>query len=146
MTHSQQRLNERILTADTVQVAIEGATAQYAQVGTFTITAQMKEAIEAKLDELEAAKIPANKSYGICLYKFQLNSNTVNFTSPKAKEAAKGKTLVITGHKSNGNDFYAIVRGGNVTTDCFVKSYTGFGTIADKLRVDYTPKNIKNIR
>lgn len=151
MTHYKERLDQRINSLDSLPVSYETSTANYVEVGTFKITDLIKNQINTVVNNIENTKFRTNIDYAVKVTQFPLNSATVKFNSEESKREAQGKQLVASvidsKGESNGNEVYAIVRGGNLTTFCFVKSYTGAQNgLQGKLRVDAIIKNLKNLR
>jgi hypothetical protein len=127
MKHFTERLDQRILTQSELPVSYETTTGNYTKVGTIKLNDLIKNQIKEIVTNIEQTNFPANKDYGI-----KVTQLVVSLTDDNGE--------------SNGNEIYCIVRGGNITTFCFVKSYTGYGNLETKLRVDAIIKNLKNFK
>ena len=117
MNHSAQRLTQRILNVNTLDVVKETTTANYTKVGEFKMTDLIKEAIQDKVEQINNKDF-GNRDYAVLIHNF-----------------GKVVSLHDSEGESNGDSFYAIVRGNEIHTMCFVKSYTGYKSLEDKLRV-----------
>ena len=148
MKHFTERLDQRILTQSELPVSYETTTGNYKKVGTIKINDLIKNQIIQTVTDIENINFPTNKDYGIKVTQFPLS--ITKFDSEISKSESYGKQLVVSltndEGESNGNEIYCIVRGGNITTFCFVKSYTGYGNLETKLRVDAIIKNLKNFK
>ena len=119
MNHSNQRLIERIVSQDTLDIVKEGTTASYTKVGEYKLTQLVKNQIVEKVGAIKSMDF-GNRDYGVLIHSFGKVVRT-----PDTKS------------ESNGDSLYAIVRGNEIFTICFVKSYTGFKNgLEGKLRVD----------
>jgi hypothetical protein len=147
--HNQERIEQRLSFGASMEVKVETTRGNYTTVGTTTINnlqvGQIKQTL-SKIDNTDFGK----KDYAIKITQFALNNNTVKFNSEESKALAQGKQMVVSvvnsKGESNGNEVYAIVRNNTVVTTCFVKSYTGFNNLEDKLRVDGLIKKLKNFK
>ena len=128
MNHANERLTQRILNKTTLDVVKEGATAQYTKIGEYTITQLIKDQIVAKVDAIRAKDF-GTRDYGVLVHNF-----------------GKVVSLHDSEGESNGDSVYAIVRNNEIFTICFVKSYTSFNGLEDKLRVDGIIKKLKNFK
>ena len=129
MTHASQRLIERIVSQDTLDVVREGATASYTKVGEYKLTQLVKGQIVSKVDSIKSMDF-GNRDYGVLVHSFGKVVRTPDMKS-----------------ESNGDSLYAIVRGNEIFTICFVKSYSGFQNgLQGKLRVDGIIKKLKNFK
>ncbi len=153
MTHYQERLDQRInlITSLTVSYESRESVGRYNRVGTIKVSDTMKLQINNTVKQIESTSFNKNSDYAVKVTQLPLNNNTVQFDSEESKNSAKGKNLVasvVDGKgESNGNEIYAIIRGGVITTFCFVKSYTGNQNgLLGKLRVDGIIKKIKNYK
>lgn len=148
MRHFTERLDQRILSQTELTVSYETTTGNYTEVGTIKVNDLIKNQITSTVAKIEATNFGTNRDYAVKVTQFQLS--TTKFNSESAKAEARGKQLVVSvvdgRGESNGNEVYCIVRGGNITTFCFVKSYTGFNNLESKLRVDGIIKNLKNFK
>lgn len=148
MKHFSERLDQRILTQTELPVSYETTTGVYTKVGTIKINDLIKTQIKEVITNIEKTNFPTNKDYAVKVTQFPLS--TTKFDSEATKLQSYGKQLVVSltndEGESNGNEIYCIVRGGNITTFCFVKSYTGYGNLETKLRVDAIIKNLKNLK
>lgn len=148
MKHFTERLDQRILTQSELSVSYETTTGNYTKVGTIKINDLIKNQIKQIVNDIENTNFPTNKDYAIKVTQFPLS--TTKFDSETSKSESYGKQLVVTltndEGESNGNEIYCVVRGGVITTFCFVKSYTGYGNLETKLRVDAIIKNLKNLK
>lgn len=148
MKHFTERLDQRILTQSELPVSYETTTGVYTKVGTIKLNDLIKNQIKQIVADIEKTNFPTNKDYAIKVTQFPLA--TTKFDSEASKSESYGKQLVVSltndEGESNGNEIYCIVRGGNITTFCFVKSYTGYGNLETKLRVDAIIKNLKNFK
>ncbi len=149
MTHYKQRLEERILNNTEFNISVEGQTGVYQKVGTMKVTDLFKNMVTSKITQIENTNF-GNKDFGVLVSQMGINSNLVNFDSDTLKEVSKGKNLVasiITNNgESNGNQLYCIVRNNTICTFCLVKSYSGFNSLADKLRVSSIIKNLNKFK
>ncbi len=148
MKHFSERLDQRILSQSELPVSYETTIGNYTKVGTIKINDLIKNQIKQIVTDIENTNFPTNKDYAIKVTQFPLS--TTKFDSEVLKSESYGKQLVVSltndEGESNGNEIYCIVRGGNITTFCFVKSYTGYGNLETKLRVDAIIKNLKNLK
>jgi hypothetical protein len=148
MKHFSERLDQRILSQSELPVSYETTIGNYTKVGTIKINDLIKNQIKQIVTDIENTNFPTNKDYAIKVTQFPLS--TTKFDSEIAKSESYGKQLVVSltddNGESNGNEIYCIVRGGTITTFCFVKSYTGYGDLETKLRVDGIIKNLKNLK
>ncbi len=148
MKHFSERLDQRILSQSELDVSYETTIGNYTKVGTIKINDLIKNQIKQIVTDIENTNFPTNKDYAIKVTQFPLS--TTKFDSEVLKSELYGKQLVVSltndEGESNGNEIYCIVRGGNITTFCFVKSYTGYGNLETKLRVDAIIKNLKNLK
>ncbi len=148
MKHFSERLDQRILSQSELDVSYETTIGNYTKVGTIKISDLIKNQIKQIVTDIENTNFPTNKDYAIKVTQFPLS--TTKFDSETSKSESYGKQLVVSltddNGESNGNEIYCIVRGGNITTFCFVKSYTGYGDLETKLRVDGIIKNLKNLK
>ncbi len=148
MKHFSERLDQRILSQSELDVSYETTIGNYTKVGTIKISDLIKNQIKQIVTDIENTNFPTNKDYAIKVTQFPLS--TTKFDSEVLKSELYGKQLVVSltndEGESNGNEIYCIVRGGNITTFCFVKSYTGYGNLETKLRVDAIIKNLKNLK
>ena len=129
MNHGAQRLIERIVSQNTLDVVKEGSTASYTKVGEYKLTQLVKDQIVSKVDSIKTMDF-GNKDYGVLIHSFGKVVRTPDTRS-----------------ESNGDALYAIVRGNEIFTICFVKSYSGFKNgLEGKLRVDGIVKKLKNFK
>lgn len=128
MTHSAERLAQRVLNVDTLDVVKETTTANYTKIGEYKVTDLIKNQISNKVDEIRNKDF-GNRDYAVLMYNF-----------------GKVVSLHDSDGESNGDSLYAIVRNNEIFTICFVKSYTGFGSLEAKLRVDGIIKKLKNFK
>ena len=129
MNHAAQRLIERIVSQDTLDVVKEGSTANYTKVGEYKLTQLVKNQIVEKVGAIKSMDF-GNRDYGVLIHSFGKVVRT-----PDTKS------------ESNGDSLYAIVRGNEIFTICFVKSYTGFGNgLEGKLRVDGIIKKLSKFK
>ena len=129
MNHASQRLIERIVSQNTLDVVKEGSTASYTKVGEYNLTQLVKDQIESKLDSIKSMDF-GNRDYGVLVHNFGKVVRTPDTQS-----------------ESNGDSLYAIVRNNEIFTICFVKSYTGFGNgLEGKLRVDGIVKKLSKFK
>ena len=129
MNHSSQRLIERIVSQNTLDVVKEGATASYTKVGEYSLTQLVKDQIASKVESIKSMDF-GNRDYGVLIHSFGKVVRTPDMQS-----------------ESNGDSLYAIVRNNEIFTICFVKSYSGFKNgLEDKLRVDGIVKKLKNFK
>ena len=128
MTHSTERLAQRVLNVDTLDVVKETTTANYTKIGEYKMTELIKNQISNKVDEIRNKDF-GNRDYGVLIYNF-----------------GKVVSLHDSDGESNGDSLYAIVRNNEIFTICFVKSYTGFNSLESKLRVDGIIKKLKNFK
>ena len=129
MNHGAQRLIERIVSQDILDIVKEGATASYTKVGDYKLTQLVKDQIVSKVDSIKSMDF-GNRDYGILIHSFGKVVRTPDTRS-----------------ESNGDALYAIVRGNEIFTICFVKSYSGFKNgLEGKLRVDGIVKKLKNFK
>lgn len=128
MIHSAERLAQRVLNVDTLDVVKETTTANYTKIGEYKVTDLIKSQISAKVDEIRNKDF-GNRDYGVLVHNF-----------------GKVVSLHDSNGESNGDSLYAIVRNNEIFTICFVKSYTGFNSLESKLRVDGIIKKLKNFK
>ena len=128
MNHSSQRLIERIVSQDTLDIVKESSTACYSKIGEYNLTQLVKSQITSKVESIKSMNF-GNKDYGVLVHSFGKVVRTPDTNS-----------------ESNGDSLYAIVRGNEIFTICFVKSYSGFNRLEDKLRVDGIVKKLKNFK
>lgn len=149
MRHFAERLDQRILSQTELDVCFETSTGVYTKVGTTKVSDLIKNQISTLVNKIDSMDF-GNGDYAVKVHQFGLNNATVKFSSTHASREAQGKRLVASvrtsNGESNGNEIYCIVRGGKIATFCFVKSYTGFNNLAQKLRVDGIIKNLKNFK
>lgn len=146
--HLSQRLDQRILSQSVLPVSYEVGVGEYIEVGTIKVSNLMKTQIKNMVEKIENFDFGTNKDYAVKVTQFQLS--TTKFHSDESKRDSIGKKLVVSltnsEGESNGNEVYCIIRSNVISTFCFVKSYTGFGNLQSKLRVDGIIKNLKNFR
>lgn len=128
MTHSTERLAQRVLNVNTLDVVKETTTANYIKVGEYKITELIKNQISNKVEQIRNKDF-GNRDYGVLIHNF-----------------GKVVSLHDSQGESNGDSLYAIVRNNEIFTICFVKSYTGFGSLEAKLRVYGIIKKLKNFK
>ncbi len=129
MNHGAQRLIERIVSQNTLDVIKEGSTASYTKVGEYNLTQLVKDQIVSKVDSIKSMDF-GNRDYAILVHNFGKVVRTPDTRS-----------------ESNGDALYAIVRSNEIFTICFVKSYSGFKNgLEGKLRVDGIVKKLKNFK
>lgn len=128
MIHSAERLAQRVLNVDTLDVVKENTTANYTKIGEYKVTDLIKSQISNKVDEIRNKDF-GNRDYGVLIHNF-----------------GKVVSLHDASGESNGDSLYAIVRNNEIFTICFVKSYTGFNSLESKLRVDGIIKKLKNFK
>jgi len=128
MIHSAERLAQRVLNVDTLDVVKENTTANYTKIGEYKVTDLIKNQISNKVDEIRNKDF-GNRDYGVLIHNF-----------------GKVVSLHDANGESNGDSLYAIVRNNEIFTICFVKSYTGFNSLESKLRVDGIIKKLKNFK
>ena len=128
MIHSAERLAQRVLNVDTLDVVKETTTANYTKIGEYKVTDLIKSQISNKVDEIRNKDF-GNRDYGVLIHNF-----------------GKVVSLHDSNGESNGDSLYAIVRNNEIFTICFVKSYTGFNSLESKLRVDGIIKKLKNFK
>tara|TARA_B100000767_G_C19464458_1_gene409423 strand:- start:147 stop:563 length:417 start_codon:yes stop_codon:yes gene_type:complete len=128
MNHSAERLTQRILNVDTLDIVKETSTAIYTKIGDFKMTDLIKTSIQEKVSQIRSKDF-GNRDYAILVHNF-----------------GKVVSLHDSEGESNGDAFYAIVRNNDIHTMCFVKSYTGYNSLETKLRVDGVIKKLKNFK
>lgn len=129
MNHASSRLIERIVSQNTLDVVKEGSTACYSKVGEYNLTQLVKDQIVYKVESIKSMDF-GNRDYAILVHNFGKVVRTPDTRS-----------------ESNGDSLYAIVRGNEIFTICFVKSYSGFKNgLEGKLRVDGIVKKLKNFK
>ena len=128
MTHANERLSQRILNVDSLDVVKEGTTAVYTKVGEYKLNDLIKNQISQKVNQIENKDF-GNRDYGVLIHNF-----------------GKVVSLKDSQGESNGDSLYAIVRNNSIFTVCFVKSYTSFNSLESKLRVDGIIKKLKNFK
>ena len=128
MNHASQRLLERIVSQDTLDIVKEGSTASYTKVGDYKLTQLVKDQIVSKVESIKSMDF-GNRDYGVLIHNFGKVVRTPDTNS-----------------ESNGDSLYAIVRGNEIFTICFVKSYSGFGGLEGKLRVDGMIKKLSKFK
>lgn len=149
MTHSTQRLHERILSQSSINIKFETSTGNYTKVGDMKVTDLFKKNVTDKIERINNTNFKG-KDVAVLVSQMGINNNLINFDSKDAEMASKGKKLVasvVTSKgESNGDQLYAIVRGNKITTICMVKSYSGFKNLAQKLRVNFVVKNLNKLK
>ena len=128
MTHANERLSQRVLNVDTLDIVKEISTANYTKVGEFKMTNVLKSQISVKVEQIRNKDF-GNRDYGVLIHNF-----------------GKVVSLKDSEGESNGDSLYAIVRNNSIFTICFVKSYTSFNSLESKLRVDGIIKKLKNFK
>lgn len=128
MTHANERLSQRVLNVDSLDVVKEISTANYTKVGEFKMTNILKTQISVKVEQIRNKDF-GNRDYGVLIHNF-----------------GKVVSLKDSEGESNGDSLYAIVRNNSIFTICFVKSYTSFNSLESKLRVDGIIKKLKNFK
>ena len=128
MTHANERLSQRVLNVDTLDVVKEISTANYTKIGEFKMTNILKTQISVKVEQIRNKDF-GNRDYGVLIHNF-----------------GKVVSLKDSEGESNGDSLYAIVRNNSIFTICFVKSYTSFNSLESKLRVDGIIKKLKNFK
>jgi len=128
MTHANERLSQRVLNVDTLDIVKEITTANYTKVGEFKMTNVLKSQISVKVERIRNKDF-GNRDYGVLIHNF-----------------GKVVSLKDLEGESNGDSLYAIVRNNSIFTICFVKSYTSFNSLESKLRVDGIIKKLKNFK
>ena len=128
MTHANERLSQRVLNVDSLDVVKEISTANYTKVGEFKMTNILKTQISIKVEQIRNKDF-GNRDYGVLIHNF-----------------GKVVSLKDSEGESNGDSLYAIVRNNSIFTICFVKSYTSFNSLESKLRVDGIIKKLKNFK
>ena len=128
MTHANERLSQRVLNVDTLDVVKEISTANYTKIGEFKMTNILKSQISVKVEQIRNKDF-GNRDYGVLIHNF-----------------GKVVSLKDSEGESNGDSLYAIVRNNSIFTICFVKSYTSFNSLESKLRVDGIIKKLKNFK
>lgn len=139
--HAEQRLRERLLSKNGYEVGYEDTPMNYIKVGRYFIPDNIKQSILNKVDVLRNKSFPKNKDYGIKLEAIPIDINSINFYEGFSSISIKGKNLVLIpgGDESNGNIYYAIIRGNIMKTFMLMKSYIKIDS--QKLRVDYIISN-----
>ena len=107
MNHASQRLIERIVSQNTLDVVKEGSTASYTKVGEYNLTQLVKDQIVSKVESIKTMDF-GNRDYGVLVHNFGKVVRTPDTQS-----------------ESNGDSLYAIVRNNEIFTICFVKSIFG---------------------
>ena len=128
MTHANERLSQRVLNVDTLDIVKEISTANYTKIGEFKMTNILKTQISVKVEQIRNKDF-GNRDYGVLIHNF-----------------GKVVSLKDSEGESNGDSLYAIVRNNSIFTICFVKSYTSFNSLESKLRVDGIIKKLKNFK
>ena len=128
MTHANERLSQRVLNVDTLDIVKETSTANYTKIGEFKMTDILKTQISVKVEQIRNKDF-GNRDYGVLIHNF-----------------GKVVSLKDSEGESNGDSLYAIVRNNSIFTICFVKSYTSFNSLESKLRVDGIIKKLKNFK
>jgi hypothetical protein len=129
MNHASQRLIERIVSQNTLDIVKEGSTASYTKVGEYNLTQLVKDQIVSKVESIKSMDF-GNRDYGVLVHNFGKVVRTPDMKS-----------------ESNGDSLYAIVRNNEIFTICFVKSYTGFQNgLEGKLRVDAIIKKLSKFK
>lgn len=128
MNHSNERLAQRIISKDSLNIVKESSTAVYTKVGDFLLTELLKKQITDKVAAIRDKDF-GNRDYAVLIHNF-----------------GKLVSLHDSEGESNGHCLYAIVRNNEIHTICFVKNYTGYNTLENKLRVDGIIKKLKNFK
>ena len=100
MNHGAQRLIERIVSQNTLDVIKEGSTACYSKVGEYKLTQLVKDQIVSKVESIKTTDF-GNRDYGILIHNFGKVVRTPDTMS-----------------ESNGDSLYAIVRNNEIFTIC----------------------------
>ena len=147
--HAKQRLEQRILSQNTIDVRFETSTGNYTKVGVMKITDLFKSNVQSKTERINNTNFKG-KDVAVLISQMGINNNVVQFDSKESEMASKGQKLVASvvdsRGESNGDVLYAIIRNNKHITTCMVKSYSGFKSLADKLRVQFVVKNLKNFK
>ena len=139
--HAEQRLKERLLSQNGYEVGFEETPMNYKKVGTYFIPQNIIDSILSKIDILKTKSFPKIKEYGIKLEEIPIDLNKISFYEGFNLNSIKGKNLILIpgGDESNGNIYYAVIRGNIMVTFMLMKNYIKIDTA--KLRVDYIITN-----
>ena len=142
--HYTERLYDRFLNSDKLYVGYEipGSVGEYEKLGSYKLTEDEKNRIREKANYIENFNFPMQDDLGISLGHISIDSKRVGFFTDSDREESRGKTLVFIDEvtDSNGNVIYAIVRGNEIKTVYWAKSY--IPQTAKKMRVDNVVQNI----
>ena len=146
--HYQERLYDRFLNKSELVVGYEipGTRGEYEEVGTYVLPASIKQQILENAKLVENYNFPKSKSYGIQLAYLPIDKNLIKYYSEDARNQIGNKPLLFLDKQteSNGNLIFAIIRGNEIYTIYFAKSYVSQDT--SKLRVDAIIKNLNAIK
>ena len=92
MTHANERLSQRVLNVDTLDIVKEISTANYTKIGEFKMTNILKTQISVKVEQIRNKDF-GNRDYGVLIHNF-----------------GKVVSLKDSEGESNGDSLYAIVR------------------------------------
>ena len=96
MNHASERLAQRVLNVDTLDVVKEVSRATYTKVGEFKVGDVLKQAIKAKVEQIRSKDF-GNRDYAVL---------THNFGQVVSLQDSEGE--------SNGDSLYAIVRNNEI--------------------------------
>lgn len=145
--HSLDRLSERFIDRDNIQVGYEerGSTnvfePDYKSVGTYSLSSDERESIKRKYKLIEGYEFPKNEDFAVILAYIWIDPKRINYYSEEDRLDVVGKNLFFLDRKtkSNGNKIYAIIRNNEIETIYFAKD--DVPQTKEKLRVDRIIKN-----
>jgi hypothetical protein len=144
--HYRERLYDRFLNRDKLDVGYEVSNGIYETVGTYIIPPDKKSIILENAKVVENYNFPKNKSIGVQIAYIIIDKNKVQYFDNDTQNQLINKNLVFVDSQtnSNGNEVYIIVRNNEVLTVYFAKSY--IKQDANKLNVDVIVKNISVLK
>jgi hypothetical protein len=142
--HYKERLYDRFLNSDKLYIGYEipGSRGQYEKLGTYQLTDDEKNKIREKARYIENFNFPRQDDLGVSLGLVHIDPKRANFFTDSDRREAIGKTLVFIDEAtdSNGNVIFAIVRGNEIKTIYWGKSYVA--QTAEKMDVDRVVKKV----
>ncbi len=135
--HFEQRLHQRLVGTNGVQVGYESSPMQYEIVGDYIIPQEIISDVADKMTILKNTRFPEQKDYGIKVTQIPIIPTKINFLSNHNLNTIKGKNLLFVsdGDESNGNVLYVVIRKNVIFTFMFMKSYIKIDAL--KLRVNH---------
>mgnify|MGYP003628804548 CR=1 FL=1 len=89
MNHASQRLIERIVSQDTLDIVKESSTACYSKIGEYNLTQLVKSQITSKVESIKSMNF-GNKGYGVLVHSFGKVVRT-----PDTNSESNGDSLAV---------------------------------------------------